>query len=326
MMHTRTFDDILIVGQGRSGTNWLLDLLDISPRTHCRNEPDKLSSSPLAKLPSPVTKQPLGEDFAKRWEQALTLTSLSMGERDRIGVHPKFHLYEPVRRLGGGYLISKSRLRQLFALIMPGWGQSEWIAPRWLANPSALRQAATVLKLNQVPGWAEWVLLNQPEILVIHIVRHPGGFLNSWQNRYLKTQEPEAVEQANQERLRQVAQREPQWAALFKDIGDMSVEESELWYWRYAAETIHAAGEGQSNYLRIIYENLVADPLTVVRNLYEKCCLPWTEDIEKQVFQSSSGSNSIATAWSEKLQSEQVALVKRILHGSSMQDWWGETS
>jgi len=29
---------ILILGQGRPGTNWLFDLLEVSPYTHCRNE------------------------------------------------------------------------------------------------------------------------------------------------------------------------------------------------------------------------------------------------------------------------------------------------
>jgi len=29
------------------------------------------------------------------------------------------------------------------------------------------------------------VLVNRPQTAVLHIVRHPGGFLNSWRNRYL---------------------------------------------------------------------------------------------------------------------------------------------
>ena len=40
----------LIVGQGRSGTSWLLDLFDLSPQTFCRNEPYGINGSPLANL------------------------------------------------------------------------------------------------------------------------------------------------------------------------------------------------------------------------------------------------------------------------------------
>ena len=40
----------LITGQGRSGTNWLLELFDASSKTFCRNEPDRLEGSPLGLL------------------------------------------------------------------------------------------------------------------------------------------------------------------------------------------------------------------------------------------------------------------------------------
>ena len=40
----------LLIGQGRSGTNYLLSLLDQSAATHCRNEPDQLDSSALSRL------------------------------------------------------------------------------------------------------------------------------------------------------------------------------------------------------------------------------------------------------------------------------------
>ncbi len=42
----------LIAGQGRSGSSWLLDLFDLSSRTHCRNEPNEVRGSRLSALPS----------------------------------------------------------------------------------------------------------------------------------------------------------------------------------------------------------------------------------------------------------------------------------
>ena len=38
---------VLIAGQGRSGTNWLLQILDLSSQTHCRNEPNDCIGSAL---------------------------------------------------------------------------------------------------------------------------------------------------------------------------------------------------------------------------------------------------------------------------------------
>jgi len=40
----------LVSGHGRSGTNWLLELLDLSPQTFRRSEPRGVETSPLRKL------------------------------------------------------------------------------------------------------------------------------------------------------------------------------------------------------------------------------------------------------------------------------------
>jgi len=319
-------DYVLIVGQGRSGTNWLLDLLDLSPYTHCRNEPNELDASPLFQLPSPFVQHPLGDSFPQEWEQAVESTSLRMGDRDRIAIHPKSHIYEPVRRLGGALVLGKRRVRRLLSAVFPSLGQSEWSIPWWFANPNALKQATTILKLNSTPAWAEWVLLNRPAVIVIHIVRHPGGFLNSWEKRCVAGLglDPVNVKKDNDERLRKIAQSDPQWAEILEDIDAMSIEESELWYWRYVNETIYLAGHERPNYIQLIYEDLVANPLQVMKRIYEKCNLPWTTEIEQEISNSASQSQSIATAWPKKLKSKQVELVRRILKSSFMAQWWEE--
>lgn len=45
-------DYVLVVG-GRSGSTWVLDLLDQSAETFCRNEPYGAAGSSLARLTSP---------------------------------------------------------------------------------------------------------------------------------------------------------------------------------------------------------------------------------------------------------------------------------
>ncbi|MEQ9237507.1 sulfotransferase [Coleofasciculus sp. E2-BRE-01] len=315
------WNHILIVGQGRSGTNWLLDLLDISPKTYCRNEPNELPTSPLAQLPLAVVRHPLGDDFGQQWDKAVASVSVRMGERDRIGAYPKFYLNESMRGLGS-FVLSKRRLSQLISPVMPSLRQPDWPVPRWFADIDGLRQALTVLKFTMVPAWAEWVLINRPNVLVIHIVRHPGGFLNSMINRYWSEQDITVVKKNNQERLKQITKSEPHWAERFGDIEAMSVEESELWYWGYATKTIHSVGEGLPNYMQLIYEDLAANTVTVTKRLYEKCHLPWTKDIEAEIAKSASRSKEIAKAWYEKFDQEQIDLVKRMLAESPTSAWW----
>jgi len=43
-------DYAVIVGHGRSGTNWLHKLFDLSEETYCRNEPHELSDSPISRF------------------------------------------------------------------------------------------------------------------------------------------------------------------------------------------------------------------------------------------------------------------------------------
>lgn len=315
---------ILIVGQGRSGTNWLLDILDLSAKTHCRNEADQLTTSPLAGLSMKRVQLPLDEALGQQWDQAIALASLKMGVRDRIGGTRKYHLYDIVRRFGGAYVFRKKRLRLLLSFLMPSLRQEDWPVPWWFSSPQALEQAFTVFKLNQIPAWTEWLLLNRPDTMIIHIVRHPSGFLNSWQKRYLAQQNSSEVKRTNQERLRQIAEIDANWSQLFGDIEVMTVDESELWYWRYATEKIDAAGNGRANYLRIIYEDLVSDTLKVSKQLYEKCDLPWMLEIETAISNSASSSNLIATAWRKNLLPEEISLVEHVLAGSPMSQWWRE--
>ena len=315
---------ILIVGQGRSGTNWLLDLLDLSVMTHCRNEPNKLETSLFSQLPSPLVRQSLDDVFGQKWNQAIASAALKMSGRDRIGNTGKSHLYELVRQFGGSYVLSKKKWRLLVSLVMPSLRQTDWLVPWWFANLHALEEASTVLKLNQIPAWAEWVLRNHSAILVIHIVRHPAGFLNSWRKRYLAKHDSVKVRRSNEERLTKIADSDKRWAKLFGNVRAMTLDELELWYWRYASETIDIAGDGQANYLRIIYEDLVSDTLKISKQLYEKCDLPWTLAIETGVFKSASSSNLIATAWRKNLLPEQISVVKKVMAGSFMSKWWDD--
>lgn len=157
---------------------------------------------------------------------------------------------------------------------------------------------------------------------MLHIVRHPGGFLNSWRNRYLARRDPEAVSNANRARLKIVTEADPSSAALFGDIDQMCVEESELWYWRYATETIHAAGAALPAYKLIIYEKLAADPVGVARRVYEICGLPWHAAIQETIRKSSSDSTRIADAWRSNMRGESCELLDRIMEQSRMRQWW----
>lgn len=313
---------LLIVGQGRSGTNWLLDIMDCSAQTHCRSEPNEVPGSPLAKLPCPDIYLPCQADLESCWDEAISWTAARVGERDHPVRAQKRHIRRLCSRVGIPRLLMRRKLRRLLSLPLPSLRRPEWLMPRWLCHSDKLERAMPVLKLVQVPGWAAWVLKKRPLARVIHIVRHPGGFLNSWWHRYLADKHYERVQAANRRRLEKVIQADSSWAPIFGDLRNMSAEEAELLYWRYAAETIHQAGIGSPRYELVAYEKLVTDTVGIAKRLYDSCGLPWRRSIESAIQTRLSGSMVIANAWKTKLNGEHLDLVGRVLAGSTMQNWW----
>jgi hypothetical protein len=318
-------DYVMICGQGRSGTNWLLDILDQSPRTHCRNEPNEVPGSPMATLPSPyVPTADSDAALAAGWDAAARFAATHVGEFDHALPGPKNHIYGFSRATGLARSINP-RPRKLLKVLAPSLGKHEFPLPFWVGSNRRLAESLGVLKFVQAPIWAAWVLNHRPNVQVLHIVRHPGGFLNSWKNRWLNENDPQRVRQANRDRLEAVRKARPEWEPLFGDIDAMGVVESELWYWRFASEAIHAAGQGKQQYELIVYEQLVANPPELAGRVYDVCGVPWDADVAARV-KASAGreSGSIAAAWRSKLPPEDVVAIDKVVNGSIMASWWSE--
>jgi len=307
-------DYAIVTGSGRSGTTWLLELFDCSPETFCRNEPDLITTSPLTGLSddSDVIRRDQHE-LDSRWDAAVRWTGRHMGERDLRVTVPKSYIYALSRWLGLYRAAHGPKLRPVLAKLVPTLRGGEWPLPWWVGSQRMLSQAVPVLKLLASPSWMVFILQHRPGIPVFHLVRHPGGFLNSWSRRYLAAQDRNEVDRANRQRLHEVASVDPYWAGQFGAIDGMSVEESELWYWRYYNEVVYQAGRASDHYHHIVYEDLVRDTLPIMRRLYAACRLAWSESIERAIESQSSGSPSIASAWRDRLQLEQQELVERFL-------------
>lgn len=313
----------MIVGHGRSGTNWLLDLLEFSPLTHCRNEPNELEDAPpWSLLPEPWIADTDAAAMADHWPRVVEHAATHVGCRDHLLQRPKDHLQPLAWRLGLDRVMKGARLRPITALFIPRLRRPHWRVPAWHSDPRKLSRAMLVLKVNSVPGWVRWVLAHEPDAAVIHILRHPGGYLNSWANRWLRPNDAAEVHRLNLDRLGRIEWADPAWGRRWGRIDAMDVQESELWFWRYANEAIFAGGQGRPGYRTILYEQLVDRPLDMARSLYELCRLPWGPGIEEAVLQTTGESEQIASAWRSRLKPEQVAMVERILEGSPLAALW----
>ena len=92
---------VLIAGHGRSGTNWLLEILDQSRQTHCRNEPNECPGSAFFEVPTGRIHRPeLDAELEAVWDQAVARTSTSFGMRDQSIPVDKDHFSRVAQRMG----------------------------------------------------------------------------------------------------------------------------------------------------------------------------------------------------------------------------------
>lgn len=124
------FKPILISGHCRSGTNWLLTILDLNPRTHCRNEPDRLVNARLYQLPGRFGVATAGGTFGEQWDYAVREASEWCGGRDHQPRIPKRHLHKCARRRGLHALFFKRRYRRLWNMMLSGYRGDHWYMPR----------------------------------------------------------------------------------------------------------------------------------------------------------------------------------------------------
>ncbi len=314
----------LVLGQGRSGTNYLLQLLNQSSLTHCRNEADQLDKSALQRL-APwrfFTRDP--EALEGIWDGAIRDAALSTGARDHRVENDKVWLYPGARRPGYFYIRQRYRIAYKIGRKGKPMNGREMRFPRWMTSPDRLQRAFHVFKINAACGIAAWMFEHRPEGRGIHIVRHPGGFTKSWLRRWVDENDVARTEEACKERLRDLANFDAGWAATMGDIDAMGMVEAELWFWRYANQRIWEAGQGSPRYKRILFEELASRPVDVARSVYDFCGLPWTDWIAGQTRSISKDSTKIASAWKDELEASTVEIVERVFDGSSMSAWWDE--
>ena len=175
----------------------------------------------------------------------------------------------------------------------------------------------------EVPGTL-WKPLGKtdPNTFLIHVVRHPAGFLNSWKKRYYSTTEPTKVLEKNHSRLLSIMQSDQSWNSRICDISKMSVQETELWYWVYCQEEIYHLGKESPNYKLIIYEDLCLNAVENMCKLFEMCGLPYSSEIKQRISTFSEKSIAISNSWRENLSPEEIDLSTRILQNSLMKSWW----
>lgn len=261
---------IVIVGHGRSGTNLALDLFDCHRNTFCRNEPNELAGGGFDGLGDPFFAQGAAPDFPARWQAAVTGAIRCNGARDRFGLD-KAYFRAPLRTRIGQEIMSRASLRALLLPKSGGQAAEAWPCPGFYYDKSTQARALPVLKILLTPAWILQAHAAFPSQHIVHVVRPPAGFLQSWWSRYVTGigGGPEKVYADNQPSLPGILAHFGRSDDAPGDYSTHNLLVSELWRWRYMNEVLLAGLQGDTRTLLAPYAELMQDRLSWAERLYD---------------------------------------------------------
>ncbi|SFI48549.1 sulfotransferase domain-containing protein [Albimonas pacifica] len=267
---------VVIAGSGRSGTNRLLDAFDLHPQTVCRSETEEMTGGDFAELPGATRfEEPLGEGFEGRWTRAVARARRRQSARDRIDAMDKTYyagrpMARPVQRL----LASRTIRRKVLGRVAPRLREREWDRPMFCTDAAALDAALLVLKIRP-PAWLLRTHAGDPDQLVLHQIREPRAYLNSWYNRWVV--QGSGGEQVFRESMVLVPHLLADFGedpARFAEYSEERLVESQMWIWRHLNETLHLGLRDSPRYRVVNYDAFDRAPVEEMEALLGFCGLP----------------------------------------------------
>ena len=316
---------ILVAGTGRSGTTWLGKILDASSRVDYKHEPDNVGRLPWFRdIPSRIDPGDGSASFRGPFAAAVAQSF----DHHASHFHRPPHSPKAFRRSWAWSLLDGS-VRVARAL---GRGDSPRRIPAWVRRSDAEPVFRVVKSVSSNMRLA-WLHECFPELRSVLIVRHPGGYLNSWRAGVRK-QGWSGL--GSKERLAAAIlpfsdeSHARRYGERFESGTDA---ERELIYWIVANETPARALRDCERCLLVVYEDLCRAPLEVARRIYAHSEVPFCERAEAFVRSSTSEHRQgyhdvhkdplvVAEKWRRELSEEDRELVERYLATSELASLW----
>jgi hypothetical protein len=295
---------VLVTCAGRSGSKWMLKMLNFHPQTLCRNEPNREGMDPG-----------LADPDATNWEQRAMDSGAKIGFIDLAPDCVKDYARGWVKLTRADKLLYSRRVQNMTGRY-PEAGY-----PWFMFNPSKVGDAQRVMKIINARYLICKILEETDHIPVIHLIRHPGGMLSSWLTRYVPEQNQNALLVKQRGILARIHEREPDFKQISGPVEGKDLAELKIWCWRHAQEHMLTLGALHPRYLQVTFEKLSQRPVEIMEPIYALCGLEYTESIKARIEHETSASPEIASAWKNKLSSEHQDLIERVLNGSVVEQY-----
>lgn len=268
---------ILIVGLPRSGTTWIGKIFDSHPQTVYLHEPD--SAVPLDEVPLIANSIEAATDVPQL--QAAVARTLRVRATRVAGSLPRFHkAYRSAltdwlhRQLA---IAAKIRSRLIGECSIPDLILGSPHPPPRLVWKS-------IESVGRVGLFAQLL----PELRVIHILRHPCGWIASQTRGHTEGRFATARDDWWRFDLLEStapAQRRGLTAASFNE---MSALERDAWSWVLWNENGAEPGESLGNVMTIRYEDICSEPIEQSKRMFDFAGLDWHAQTESFIGRSMS--------------------------------------
>lgn len=316
---------VLIAGTGRSGTSWLGKILDSSPLVFYKSQPDNTDRYPwFSGIPSRLEPSPESDRFREPFAQAITQTF--WGHSVNLHNKPDFSKSFLHQRTWRALNFSLRVWRKLTR-----GGAPTFRIPRWMFSSD--RYAALLVIKSVVSNLRlTWIHRHFPEIKLVLIVRHPGGYLNSI---FKGARQHGWADVGKKERLSDTVLPFPRpehlkYAGAFENGSDF---ERELIYWIVANETPILELAGSSTFKIVVYEELCARPADVAEDVFRFIGIPLNGSTRQFLRDSTTeerpgfydvfkNPTRVARKWRDELSDEQLTVVDQYLERCSLGRLW----
>jgi hypothetical protein len=178
---------------------------------------------------------------------------------------------------------SKDKLRHVMGRTPLLETAQEWTLSSLYTDPAKLADALLVMKLNGGPSWTLFLHDTDPNAHIIHNIRDPRAYLNSWYNRFAMETDLSEFEQHFPDVPRILAHFGRDDADRLRDLSKESLMEIELWRWRYTNETLHLGLAGSDRAITVTYADVDADPRAAAEKVYAFAGLEFNDEVAELV-------------------------------------------
>ena len=317
---------VLLVGLGRSGTTWVGKIFDSHPNTLYVHEPDNWFKSLVIPLITPNTDN---TNELKLPEYLLSLFSVSTPKV--VGKLPYFD-----KKYQNFILNFTIKLNTYFSKFI---ARASIKAPinRYISDKKRSK-CTLVWKSIESLGRVNCLINTDANLKIIHIVRHPCGYISSILRGERKKVFDGNFETSNDygvfEMLEKTSQA-IQYGLNLESFKKMLPLERLAWRWILINEKAINDANQYQDYILLKYEDLCSNPVEKTKELYKFSDLDWNSQTEHFLSKSTSTNseqyysvykdpNHAAMKWKKELSSNNIETIMNIVNKSNLKNLYTE--